>query len=385
VVALLAALGAGAGSASAVPAGAAPPLSIAVQGSTLVDGSHQVVQLRGVDEESTEYWCQFTYSWASGYSAYNLADEAQEIATWHANAVRVPLNEDCWLGINGEPSLKGDTAAGYRAAIEAFVKDLNAQGMYAILDLHWSGDGTAKADGQRQMPDDHSVAFWKSVAAAFKTNPAVLFDVFNEPTGLTAGQTTDDMALPVSWSCWRKGGCPVSNSPLGQGLASSTNTYAAVGVQALVNAIRAAGADQPIMIGGLNSANDLTSWLANEPKDTLSPPQLVASYHNYEGSTCASASCWNTTISSVAAEVPVVTGEFGQFSCPNPGFDTTWMDWADAHGVSYLAWSFANTGTLTCKSSGYAPYLLQSNLTTPEATNGTQVYNHLTSFPAPPG
>ena len=25
----------------------------------------------------------------------------QAMAAWHINAVRVPLNEDCWLGING--------------------------------------------------------------------------------------------------------------------------------------------------------------------------------------------------------------------------------------------------------------------------------------------
>ena len=31
------------------------------------------------------------------------------------------------------------------------------------------------------MPDDHSVAFWTSVATAFAGNHAVVFDAFNEP------------------------------------------------------------------------------------------------------------------------------------------------------------------------------------------------------------
>ena len=32
------------------------------------------------------------------------------------------------------------------------------------------------------MPDlDHSPAFWTSVAATFKSDPGVVFDVFNEP------------------------------------------------------------------------------------------------------------------------------------------------------------------------------------------------------------
>jgi hypothetical protein len=95
-------------------------------------------------------------------------------------------------------------------------------------------------------------------------------------------------------------------------------------MQSLVGAIRSTGARQPIMLGGLNDANDLTSWLANEPKDTIQPAQLAASYHNYATSKCSTTSCWNSTIASVASKVPVVTGEFGQFACTGT-FDTQWM------------------------------------------------------------
>jgi endoglucanase len=39
------------------------------------------------------------------------------------------------------------------------------------------------------------------------------------------------------------------------------------------------------------------------------------------------------------SKVPVVTGELGEKDC-TPNFINTYMTWADANGVSYLAWAF---------------------------------------------
>jgi hypothetical protein len=79
--------------------------------------------------------------------------------------VPIPLNEDCWLGINGEPT-DGLSAETYRQTVEDYVNDLEADGIYAILDLHWSAPGSVVPDGQRPMLDHHSVAFWTSVASS---------------------------------------------------------------------------------------------------------------------------------------------------------------------------------------------------------------------------
>ncbi len=55
----------------------------------------------------------------------------------------------------------------------------------------------------------------------------------------------------------------------------------------MVTAIRSTGATQPIMLGGLSYANDLSGWLANEPSDPLatSPEgsQLIASSSQLRG------------------------------------------------------------------------------------------------------
>ena len=185
----------------ATQAKAAPPLSITVSGNHFVNGAGATIRLLGADVPSTEYACDQGWGDASQPLTPTTADA---IAAWHADAVRVPLNEDCWLGLNGQPSF--GTEAGYRQAIESWVADLNAAGLYAILDLHWTAPGTNDADGQRPMPDDHSAAFWSSVASAFETNPAVVFDAFNEPYSPAANGNS---SLAVSWSCWLNGGCPV--------------------------------------------------------------------------------------------------------------------------------------------------------------------------------
>ncbi|MGB7587556.1 MAG: cellulase family glycosylhydrolase [Solirubrobacterales bacterium] len=379
-----------------LPAGAAGSLSIAVVGNRLVNGSGNTVRLLGVNRPSPEYACFYGYAYADGPgntpNPLNNADAAA-IAAWHATAVRIPLNEDCWLGLNGYPPATVDgrpsglTAAGYRQAIVNYVTALHAHGLYAILDLHWTGPGATPADGQRSLPDDHSAAFWTSVADTFRSDPGVVFDVFNEPFG--------SGAFPVSWGCWRNGGCQVPTANDQTDPAPGSPTYTAVGIQAMVDAIRATGATQPIMLGGLSYANDLRGWRAHEPSDPLD--QLIASFHNYTGQTCDTQSCWDATIAPVAAQAPVVTGEFDEDDCPAPAggspgenpanFDNRYMAWADAHGVSYTAWGWFVLDSTTCSSLA----LISDYAGTPLDPNGVALKQHLTalantaaSAPAPP-
>jgi endoglucanase len=367
-----------------VPQSVPVPLSIAVSGNHFVNGQGATVRLLGVNAPGTEYACD--QGWAYSPQPANAA-EASALASWHASAVRVPLNEDCWLGINGKPSY--GTASGYRQAIQSWVTLLNGVGIYAILDLHWTAPGTLDADGQRPMPDDHSAAFWTSVATAYKTNPAVVFDAFNEPYS-PAGNGNSTRA--VSWACWRDGGCllPVANQ-----LATINDnvTYSAVGMQTLVNSIRATRANQPIILGGLKYANDLSGWLANKPTDSAG--QLAASFHNYEGQGCPS-SCWQSTVATVAASVPIVTGEFDQgYDCINPpassGWDESYLTWADAHGVSYLAWGWwvlpdSARAYASLPGGGGDLYALISDYGgTPVAPDGTILRAHLAAAATTPG
>ena len=118
--------------------------------------------------------------------------------TWTINVVRVPLNEDCWLGINGlKPEVSGPA---YQNALMGYVTRLLSHNLYVILELHWTAAGTAIANGQQPMPnDDHSIALWISVASRFKNKPNVIFDLFNEPY-------PDRYSWSDAWRCYRDGG-----------------------------------------------------------------------------------------------------------------------------------------------------------------------------------
>jgi endoglucanase len=363
----------------------ASPLSIRIEGNHFVNGEGQTIRLLGVDRTSSEYGCVDGFGYDDGH--FDAVDAAA-IAGWNANAVRVPLNEDCWLGINGQPNT-GEaplTMAGYRQEIENYVADLNAHGIYAILDLHWTAPGNQVALEQQPMPDAHSVPFWESVAATFKSNPAVVFDVFNEPYSPTDPRSGDDMnpAHEVSWNCWENGGCTTQAYDEND---VATSAYTVVGMQALVNAIRGTGATQPVMVGGLDFADDLSQWATHAPDDPLN--QEAASFHNYMGKQCDNVGCWNSEIAPLATAVPVVTGEFAEDNFENPtcpegpnNFDNEYMGWADAHGVSYLAWAWVVLSAPEIKSEGCSAfYLIGDYGGTPASVNGVAVHSHLLALP----
>lgn len=246
------------------------------------------------------------------------------------------------------------------------------------------------------MPDnDHSPAFWQSVASTFKTNPAVVFDVFNEPYDPTDPRSGSDPNAQdqVTWNCWDTGtqngtggGAPCDTSAYDvNGIA--TTTYRVAGLQTLVDAIRGTGAGQPILAGGLDYANDLGQWATHAPNDPLN--QEAASFHNYQGKACETVTCWNSTIAAVAASVPVVTGEFDEDNFTNPScanktpttFAADYMNWADQHGVSYLAWGWEVLSAQEISGQGCSAFYLTSDPSgTPAAPNGTAVHDHLAAL-----
>ncbi len=293
---------------------AEPALSVRVSGASLVDSSGQPIKILGVNRSGTEYPC--VHGWGIFGSPSDEAALAS-VATWKGNAVRVPLNESCWLGINGVSERWG--GVNYRTAIKDYVTRLHGAGFLVVLDLHWSAPGTTLATKQTVMANaDHSPDFWRSVATTFKSDPAVIFDAFNEPH-------------LIDWTCWRNG-CTTSEG------------WKAVGMQTLVNAIRSTGAMQPIMLSGRHWGGDLSKWLEYAPVDPAG--QLVAGAHIYNFSSCNTVACWDATIAPVAAKVPVVTGELGTTEC-SAAFVDSYMDWADARGVSYIPWTW---NTWDCKS-----------------------------------
>ncbi len=241
--------------------------------------------------------------------------------------MRVPLNESCWLGINGaSPATSG---ANYTAAIGAYVDLLHKYGLIPIVELHWVGPGTDLALRQQPMPDaDHAVDFWTSVATAFAADSGVIFELYNEPFPDSNKDTV------AGWTCWRDG-CTANESV---GMGGTPATYQAVGMQALVTAIRTnAAATNVILLGGLEYSNALTQWLAYAPVDPTG--NLGAAWHIYSNNACKTDTCWDMAPETVAASVPVVATEIGESDCQGT-FITQVMTWLDGQNIGYLAWSW---------------------------------------------
>jgi hypothetical protein len=311
--------------ATAAETGSAAP-QLQVSGNKLVSDGAQII-LHGVDRSGTEYECVHGDGFFDGPN-----DQASitAIKGWGAavNAVRVPLNEDCW---NGSSDVNAAySGANYINAIKSYVSLLNSNGIVAILDLHWtdgvytgnsSGCSSAEAMCQKPMPDAAgAIPFWSSVAKTFKGNDAVIFDLFNEPYASRAtGSTTS------GWECWENGGsCP--------GI-----SYQVAGMQQMVNAVRSTGANNVLMLGGEEYSNDLSSWLQYEPSDP--DHDLVASWHSYNFNACSTQSCWTSQIAPVIAKVPLIAGEIGENDCSG-SYINPLTSWLNSQDSSYLAWAW---------------------------------------------
>jgi endoglucanase len=310
---------------------------LSVRGNQLVSQDGGPVRLLGFNHSGTEYACiegWGIFDAGEGRQAQMSETTVEQMGTWKgANTVRVPLNEQCWLGLGVAPAHGGAT---YQAAIHDYVQLLRKHGFVVVLDLHRSAPGQARSLMQEPMPDrDHSLDFWREVATSYKDDTAVVFDVFNEPFPFT------DVNSTRAWSCWRDGGCELPSE-------NAQQTYTAAGMNELIATIRSTGARNVIAVGGIHWAETLDRWLEYRPSDPLG--NLVASFHAYDRNRhCASARCYDTVLAKVGKAVPLYVGEVGPDtvdqdctleSVGHTGFSDQVFDWLDARGSSYTTWSW---------------------------------------------
>lgn len=377
-----------------------------VSGVNLDNTSGQPVFLHGTDRSGTEYSCIQGNGFFDG-TGTSFSQEDQQIssmASWGMNAELIPVNEDCWLGINNAPAAYSNSSSSpptpgcsatqcpYANALENLVQTDEANHIYPVISLFWLAPGTSQATGHIEMTDNsHAPLFWEEVANFFKNDPNVIFRLEQEPS-LGSGSESD-------WQCWSQGDvsysttsdntpptAPTSTGTPNKCQSQGLTSYQTVGMQSLVNIVRGTGATNIIALSGLQYANMLSCDPGTSPSscgmldsatppvtDPLSPSQLAASVDVYpEGNACGNqdnTSCYQATYQPVAQQMPLIAGETAEGgSDSSTTYVDMFMNWMDANANGYFAWAWDPWANLI---SSY------SSNSTPSTTWGTDYYNHI--------
>jgi hypothetical protein len=337
-----------------VEGGSPPPVAPGgyyTNGTTVCTADGTAHLFHGVDRDSLEF--------EPGGDNIS-AQDFQLIAGWRANVVRIALNQDYWL------SGAALYSPSYQATVDQAVHWAEAAGLDVILDLHWSDEGNlgvtiaggkSKSDSpgdsnQQQMADVNSKEFWREVATQYKGDGRVLFELYNEPNG-------------ISWDVWLNGG------PVGTG-------FQAVGMQELYDTVRATGAENVVIAGGLDYAFDLSGVEANP----IQGHNIMYATHPYSSND--SIGQWPASFGYLAAGdiAPVIATEFGDNSTTCTGaWDTSLIAFANTYKISWTAWAWFPGG---CS----YPALLESNgagwTNYVPTVQGVAVKAALLAYPVPP-
>ncbi len=293
----------------------AMPRALHVKGTQVLDSRNRPVLLRGVNAASME--------WSSDGEGHILQTVRTAIRDWHSNIIRLPLAQDRWFG--KAPEQNGDYGQ-YRALVKQVVDECSARNCYIVLDLHWSDVGVwGQQVGQHIMPDENSIAFWRDCASAYRNNPAVLFDLYNEPHDTT-------------WDIWLNGGqITEKNRRTG-----TESVYETPGMQAMLDAVRGTGARNVVVAGGLDWAYDFSGILAGRKLSDPHGNGVIYANHAYpfKGETVAQ---WITRMETATRELPVIVSEWGsgpqaRGSLPARDWVRQVLDALHSHGLAWTAW-----------------------------------------------
>jgi hypothetical protein len=287
-----------------------------VAGLRILDSKNRPVRLRGVNAASLE--------WTSDGNGHILETANVAIRDWHVNIIRLPLSQDRWFGKAPE---QNDGGKAYRQLVKQVVAECATQHCYIILDLHWSDcNEWGRNIGQHSMPDLNSVAFWKDFAPIYANNPAVIFDLYNEPHD-------------VSWDVWLKGGMILDKPNRRNAVAK---TYQCVGMQEMLDTVRATGAKNVVIAGGLDWAYDFSGILDGRQLSDPKGNGVIYASHCYDNKG-DSVYDWIAKMEEATAKLPVIVGEFGGNSGPSKRVPAdNWLlhvlQAIDDHQWSYTAW-----------------------------------------------
>ncbi len=298
------------------PEGVGKPAPLKTAGAQILDSQNHPVRLHGVNAASMEF--------TSNGEGHILQTVNVAIRDWHVNIIRLPLSQDRWFGKAPE---QNDGGEAYRSLVNEIVTECATQHCYIILDLHWSDcNEWGKNIGQHSMPDTNSLVFWKSCASIYANNPTVLFDLYNEPHD-------------VSWDVWLNGG-QITDKPNRWDMAAKN--YQCVGMQEMLDMVRATGAKNVVIAGGLDWAYDFSGILDGQQLSDPKGNGVIYANHCYDNKH-DSVYAWIAKMEVATAKFPVIISEFGGNSGPSKMVpDDNWLlhvlQAIQDHQWSYIAW-----------------------------------------------
>ena len=296
-------------------------------GKTLYDANGPLV-LRGIHRVGLE-----TSTQARGLTDADLL----QVKRWGANTVRLAISQSYW------PTNLCRGRAVYVERVDQVVNTLTRAGMVTMIDLHTNAPLGLCGDPTPQlMADDGSVAFWRSVANRYKSNPLVVFDLYNEPHNITA-------------DVWLNGGL----------VTNGRTAYHAVGMQKLYDVVRSTGSNNVVIISGFK-------WASALPPTLVAGKNIVYGIHVYtcpvstDTSKCAPEPMDPTNhlsyMNPSGHKVPILFTEFGWPDRRDGRYVEAVIRYAQARGIGWIAFAwdgattglFSTTATLDAKQ-GYQP------------------------------
>ncbi|MBV9021239.1 MAG: cellulase family glycosylhydrolase [Chloroflexi bacterium] len=331
-----------------------------VRGNSILGADGQPYIFHGIGRDGLEFNCSGEGPLDKQHLAYMGSGVNTDTETyWGGNTIRLPLSEGFWL--HGAPGY-ACTASQYQSLVKQTVNNITALHLNAMLDLQWTDAAgqSRQGGGPRAMPDADSVTFWSQVASIYAKYSNVLFELYNEPH-------------PSSWSCWLSG-CPIKGDTVSSDdcKCAKTLSYQSVGMQTLVSTVRNAGANNLVLVGGMNWGYDLSQIT----KYAISGSNVVYDTHPYDYADKAP-SMWDAGFGNISAKYPVISGESGEYDCGSD-YMSQLLPYFDAHNIGWIGWAWSTAGG--CSS----PLLVSDYQGTPYPGMGEYIYQYLQSYaPAP--
>ena len=269
------------GPAATVKGGVSQNGKLQVIGTQLCNEQGEPVVLHGMSTHGMQW-----------YSQYASSGAIKTTADYGANLFRVAMYTGEGGYLSNQTGIKEKVIQAVDAAI--------ANDLYVIIDWHVLSDGN---------PKDHikeSKEFFSAMAARYKDEPAVLYEICNEPNG------------NVSWK-------------------NDVKPYA----QELVKTIRDAGSDGVILIGSPTWSQDI--HLAAD--DPVSGENLMYTLHFYAGT--HGKELRDRIDAAIQKGIGIFVSEWGTSRADGNGGVFTkesdaWLDFLDKKGISWANWSLCD-------------------------------------------